>query len=97
MTGPEMPVANMTGRPLPVSAALKLNQPLRDEAKSDFEQCQTTKGKMLGDDDDDDTRFNYVVKLGNYDGTSSLETFLAKLQKSTAVAVKTRSLKKDAR
>jgi hypothetical protein len=51
----------------------------RHEAKSDFELCQTTTGKMLSDDDDG-TRFNYVVKLGNYDGTSSLETFLAKFK-----------------
>jgi hypothetical protein len=53
----------------------------RHEAKSDFEQCQTPKGKMLADDDDDGgTRFNYVVKLGNYDGTSSLEAFLEKFK-----------------
>jgi hypothetical protein len=49
------------------------------EAKSDFELCQTSKGKMLSDDDDG-THFNYVVTLGNYDGTSSLETFLAKFK-----------------
>jgi hypothetical protein len=54
----------------------------RHEAKSDFELCQTTKGEILSDDDC--TRFNYVVELGNYDGTSSLETFLAKFRNLAA-------------
>jgi hypothetical protein len=91
MTGPEIPVAITdrlfnAGRQhdrLSVAGQRRAqNEPAteRHEAKSDFEQCQTTKGKMLGDDGDDGTRFNYVVKLGNYEGTSSLQTFLAKFK-----------------